>query len=219
VLPELLQAGTEGQGTRPEVSYAASGVLRRQVEAGAPIDLFLSASPEEVDALIRGGSATAGSRAVLASNQLVLVGHRAEASQLRFDTLDELPGDQLLAMGNPDFVPAGRSGRTALQQKRLWTELQDRLLLASDVTAALAYARRREVAAALVYATDALGAPDVEVLDRAAWEGAPSPVVVGVVTRHGSETPGAAELLEFLQGPEAAAVFRAHGFSRPGVDR
>ncbi len=219
VLPELMEAASDGQDISPSISYAASGVLRRQVEAGAPIDVFLSASAEEVDALIREGRATAGSRTVLASNQLVLVAHRAEASPLRFDTLGELPADQLLAIGNPDFVPAGRSGRSALEQRKLWAELQDRLLLASDVTAALAYARRREVAAAIVYATDVLGAPDVEVLDRAAWEGAPAPLVVGVVTQHGSEAPRAAELLAFLEGPEAAAIFRAHGFSRAGAGR
>ncbi len=207
VMPALL----EGFGQQVRVTYGASGTLRQQVEGGAPVDVVLFAAATPVDQLIARGHADAATRRRLASNDLVLVGPSGGPA-VTWASLTELPEGERLAMGTPGAVPAGRYAREALEQLGSWEVLQPRVVFGGDVAAVLASARRGEVAVAAVYATDARGQDDLVVLDRADWEGAPSPEVIGAaVTDHA----GGRALLTWLASDEARARFDAFGFGPP----
>jgi len=208
VMPDLVAAW----GDRATVTYGGSGTLRRQVEAGAPIDVVVFAAAAPVDALIEKHLADAASREVLASNELVLVGPRDQASELTWATLGDLPADAKLAVGEPAAVPAGDYAKQALEGLGSWDGLKDRVVFAGDVAMVLAYARRGEVAAAAVYATDVAGVEDLSVLDRATWEGAPRPEVVAASV---SSSDRGRAFLTFLATPAARAVFQKHGFGPP----
>ena len=207
VMPALL----EGFGQQVRVTYGASGTLRQQVEGGAPIDVVLFAAATPVDQLIARGYADASTRRRLASNDLVLIGATGGPA-VTWMSLAELPEGERIAVGAPGAVPAGRYAQEALDQLGSWEGLQPRVVFGGDVAAVLAYAKRGEVAVAAVYATDARGHDDLVVLDRADWEGAPSPEVIGAaVTEHAQ---GRA-LLTWLASDEARAHFTAFGFGPP----
>ena len=214
VLPLLVDDWrTQRPEVRLQISYGGSGTLRQQVEAGAPIDAVIFAAPEPVDRLIERGRVTAGSRRVLATNDLVLVAPAASSNAWTFATLTDLPADERLAMGQPDTVPAGRYAEQALRDLGSWDALADRRVTGGDVATVLTWARRGEAAAAIVYGTEARGVDAVRVLDRADWAGAPRPQVVAGVVVDGD--PAAADFLAYVAGPEAALRWVDAGFGAP----
>lgn len=216
VLPALVeQYRARADSPRVIVSYGPSGGLRQQVEGGAPIDAVLFAHAAPVDQLIGRGLARADSRAVVATNQLVLVGPRG-GPPLTWQTLTRLPEGELLAVGDPGAVPAGHYARQVQQKLGSWEALQGRMIFGGDVSATLAYVRRGEVAAAAVYQTDVRGLEDVVVLDVARGEWAPRVEVVMAVTGQGPGGEGAArKFLLFLASPEARPTWRRFGFGDP----
>ena len=220
-LPALIEAYQSTRSDAPalviRVSYAGSGTLRRQLEAGAPFDLLLTASPVEVDAAIAGDLADPRTRRVVATNQLVLVGAPGVPAR-RFEELASLPSDARLAVGNPAFVPAGRYAREALAALGVWDALRGRRIYTADVTAALALAQRGEVEAAIVYASDCRSIADVAIWDRGQPPWAPVPQFVGVVLRGAARPEEARELLAFAGSPEGAAVLRDFGFDPAGEE-
>ena len=213
VMPAAIDAFTAETGWRSiEVTYGASGDLRRQVEGGAPIDLVVLASAEAVDALITDGFGDPESRRVVAGNRLALVGPPA-SSPLTFATLSRLPGDARLAVGDPRTVPAGQYARQALENLESWTDLEDRIVLGGHVASVLAYVRRGEVDAAIVYETDVDDLVDVEVWEVAAGDWAPDPQVVAAVTN--SDSKDAHRLLDFLTSAKGQQIFLTFGFDPP----
>lgn len=214
VMPALLRAfGQREPGAAVAVTYGASGSLRQQVEGGAPIALVVFASAEPVDQLVQAGLVDANSRHVVAQNRLVLVGPRGGAP-VTFATLAALgPGDKL-AIGEPSSVPAGLYAERALKALGAWDAVEPRLVYGGDVTAVLTYARRAEVRAAIVYATDVRGLGDVVVYDTVPEAQAPRiEVVAGAVTAGAS--PRARALLAFMRSEEGQRVFESFGFQRP----
>ncbi|HJZ83944.1 MAG TPA: molybdate ABC transporter substrate-binding protein [Polyangia bacterium] len=211
VLPPLIKAYG---GPAPVVSYGSSGDLRKQVEGGAPIDGVLFASADPVDALIKAGLADPATRRVIATNQLVLIGPKG-GRPLTFATLDKLPKGELLAVGEPNSVPVGQYARAALSKLGKWKALEGRMVFGGDVAAVLAYARRGEVAAAIVYRTDIRGIEDVVLLDQARGDWAPRTEIVVAVTRGGDSAAGARAFLTFLSTPVAQKILREHGFGAP----
>ena len=212
VMPELI-AGYQSQhaGPAPIVTFGASGTLCSQVEAGAPVHAVLFAAEGPVSRLIDSGLAEPGTKTSLAGNQLVLVG-ASGGPALGLRKLGSLALDQRLVIGNPDFVPAGRYAQQLLGDLGLWGLLGDRLVYAGDVSRALAYVRRGEAEFGLVYATDVRGHDDLRVLDRADWEGAPRPQVVGALTPRGAEHPTAAAFFDYVRSGEALSIFARFGF-------
>lgn len=206
VMPDLI-AAWGGQAT---VSYGGSGTLRRQVEAGAPIDAVVFAGGADVDSLISQGLADPATRERIATNRLVLAAPTDGTIRITWQTLAKLPSTEKLAVGEPGGVPAGRYTKSALEDLGSWAELQDRVVFGGDVARVLAYARRGEVAVAAVYATDVRGLKDVIVLDEADWEGAPTPEVVSAAI---TDSERGRALLSFLTTSAATAVFQKHGFS------
>lgn len=218
-MPDLIAAY---RGRNPDAivlpTYGSSGELRKQVEGGAPLDGVIFASAKPVDDLIQAGRLEAASRRVVATNKLVLIGPKGDKGSkapLTFASLSSLPDGEKLAIGDPGAVPAGQYARDALQKQGVWGALQGRLVLGSDVAAVLTYARRGEVAAAIVYKTDIKGINDIVLLDEAKAPWAPrAEVVVGVVRGSKGEA-GAGSFLEFLASPDGQKILVDHGFGPP----
>jgi len=211
VMPGLVQAYVEkNPSVRFQITYGASGSLARQIEAGAPADLAVFAGRKPARRLIQHGLASADGVSVLAKNRLVLIG-RTGTGPMGFRELHR-SSDGRIAMGHPDFVPAGQYARSALQALGIWSEVQGRLLYGSDVSAVLAYTRRGEVSAGIVYWTEARRFDDVVVLDQAVKPWAPRIEVVGVPLKSTDSDPLIAEFLEFLQSQAAAEHWIRHGF-------
>jgi molybdate transport system substrate-binding protein len=238
-LPDVISAfGASFPGTRVAATYGASGDLRKQVEGGAPIDGVLFASASPVDDLIKAGRADAASRRVLATNQLVLIAPKSgqkrgepktEASAagsaappaagtpapLTFATLDSAPPGEMIAIGDPGAVPAGQYARDYLQKLGMWDKLQGRLVLGGDVADVLAYARRGEAAAAIVYRTDVHGIGDVTLLDEAKGELAPRAEIVAATVKGAASEAGAKKFLDFASSADGQRIFAQHGFGPP----
>lgn len=215
VMPTIVQDyQAKHPTTKVSVTYGASGDLRKQVEGGAPIDAVLFASAKPVDDLIEKGLADADTRAVIAHNQLILIGPKG-GPKVTFATLPDLPEGEKIAIGDPGPVPAGQYAREALTKLGSWEKLQPRMVLGGDVGAVLTYARRGEVAAAIVYATEAREVDDVVVLDRADGEWAPRPKVVAALVLASSSAVETKQFLAYLSGPEAQARLAERGFLPP----
>lgn len=199
---------------RPVISFAASSVLARQVEAGAPADLFVSADEEWMDYLAQRKLVRPETRAGLLTNRLVLVA--PASSRLRLAVaprmaLAQALGTGRLAIADPDSVPAGRYGREALTRLGAWPQAAPRLARAENVRAALALVARGEAPLGVVYATDALAEPRVRVvgLFPAASH---TPITYPLAALARSANPEGEGFRRFLLGGEAKAIFRRYGF-------
>jgi molybdate transport system substrate-binding protein len=193
----------------PVLVFAASGTLARQIENGAPADIFISADQKWMDALASAGAIRPDSRLDLFANQLVAVG----PTDRHPPYAEVLAGEGRVAIGDPDYVPAGSYARQALRAEGDWDRLGARVVRTDNVRVALALAARGEVDAAIVYKSDAAESPRVGVL-RTFPGNTHDPIVYpAALTQRAS--PDAAAFLRFLQGPEAKALFAQRGFGRP----
>jgi molybdate transport system substrate-binding protein len=220
-IPDLMKGfSAKHPGVIVLPTYGSSGELRKQVEGGAPIDGVIFASAKPVDDLIKAGRVDVASRRVIATNELVLIGPKTNQNtkppkSLTFASLSSLPADEKLAIGDPGAVPAGQYARDVLQKLGVWEGLQGRLVLGSDVGAVLAYARRGEVAAAIVYKTDIQGLTDVALLDEAKGDWAPrAEVVIGIVKGSKGEEM-ARSFFEFLVSADGQRILAERGFGPP----
>ncbi len=193
-----------GWGGEARVSYAGSSALARQIAAGAPADVFISANPEWVDWLEAEGVAL--ERVDLLGNALVLV---AGADDMRVG-LDQLKGQDRVAMALVEAVPAGIYGKAALESLALWEAVAPRVVQADNVRAALALVALGEAPLGIVYATDALAEPGVRVVAEFPPESHP-PITYPVAALSAAGEP----LMAYLKSPEAAEIFARHGFGLP----
>lgn len=209
VLPALAKAyEAKRPGLTIRATYGASGDLQKQVEGGAPIDVVMFASDKPVEALVRARLVV--SKSVVATNALVLIGPKGGRA-VTFATIDALPANEKIAIGDPGAVPAGQYAREYLTALGKWDALRGRLVLAGDVSAVLAYARRGEVAAAIVYRTEVRGIADVVVLDEASGPLAPRPEVVAGPVAGGEKN----DFVAFAASPEGQRIFAEFGFGPP----
>jgi molybdate transport system substrate-binding protein len=220
-MQEVLEAAADewvARGeTRPVLSFAASSALARQVEAGAPGDLLLTADAAWMDRVEAAGLIAPGSRHDLAGNTLVLVA--PTGTQLTVDLapgVDLAPslGDGRLAMADPETVPAGRYGEAALIFLGAWPQVEDRLAIGENVRAALALVSEGEAPLGVVYATDALADRDVEVVGVFP-EGSHPPIVYPLARLATSTNPQGEKFAEFLLSPKGQAILRRFGFTAP----
>ena len=199
---------------RPVISFAASSALARQVEAGAPADLFISADEDWMNYLAQRKLLRAGSRLSLLTNDIVVIAPAASRVRLtaapRF-ALAEALGSGRLAMADPDAVPAGKYGREALTRLGVWPQVQGKVARAENVRAALALVARGEAPLGIVFATDARASPAVRVVSTfPANSHAPvSYPVAGLAT---ATNPEGESFRRFLLTGEAKAIFRRFGF-------
>jgi len=198
------------------VSYGASSALAKQIENGAPADLFVSADREWMDELDRAGLLRAGTRVDLLGNSLVLVAPRDSAISLHVGpgfALARALGDGRLALADPRAVPAGKYAKAALESLGAWDAVADRVAPAENVRAALRLVARGEAPLGIVYATDARAEPGVRVVD--AIPPSAHPPIVYPAALLARARRNAVALHEFLGGDGARAIFARHGFTRP----
>ena len=209
------QAYRRGTGTPVRVSYAASPALARQVEQGAPADVFISADRDWMDHLQARRRLRAGTRRDLLGNALVLIAPRdaktprvapADASSLRAAL-----GDGRLALALTASVPAGRYARAGFQSLGTWRAVAPRVVEVENVRAALALVARGEARLGVVYRTDALAEPRVRVVGAFPGRTHP-PIVYPVAVVAASRHPRAAHFAAWLHSQQARAIFAARGF-------
>lgn len=222
VAGELAEAyGATGR-PRPRLVFAASSALAKQIERGAPADLFISANPEWMDYLERRGLLEPDSRVDLLANRLVLIAAQDSPIDLEIAPGFALPealarADSRLVVGDPDHVPAGLYAKAALRSLGVWDRLAPRLAAASDARAALALVERGAAAAGVVYASDALISRRVRRVATFPADSHP-PIRYPLATVAGRDRPAVPAFGAFLRSPEAAARFEAWGFTALPAD-
>ena len=211
---ELAARYGKERGVEVTTAFAASSALARQIEQGAPADVFLCADSRWMDDLDGKGKIVRDSRRDLLGNRLVLVAPKGEAFPAKLEKGFDLPGAFQGRWCSCDAsVPVGRYARQALTALGWWGALEPRLAAASDARAALAFVERGECAAGIVYETDAKRSDQVEVLGVFPAD-THAPVRYPVARVRGGQ-PAAQGFLDFLRAPAAAEVFRRHGFAAP----
>jgi molybdate transport system substrate-binding protein len=218
-LQESLNAAADawaaGGHPRPVLSFAASSALARQVEAGAPADLFVSADEEWMDYLAQRNLIRPRTRVSFLTNQLVLVAPAASTVRLaiapRFPLARALGTSGRLAMADPASVPAGRYGQQALTRLGVWPSVSAKLARAENVRAALALVSRGEAPLGVVYATDARAAPSVRVVGVFPAS-THAPISYPVAMLASSTHADAEGFRRFLLSGAGKAVFRRYGF-------
>jgi molybdate transport system substrate-binding protein len=220
-LDDAAVAWAKENGKTARISYAGSNTLAKQIEAGAPADLFISADQAWMDDVGRAGLLKPGSRIDLLRNALVLIGPgpknagsdpRVALAPDLGTTLTKLLGGGKLAMATIDAVPAGRYGKAALEKLGAWEVVKGQVAQADNVRAALLLVARGEAPLGIVYATDAVADPSVQVLATFPPDSHP-PIVYPAAVIQGSRNPEAAVLLRYLRGPAARSAFEHQGFS------
>ena len=215
-LDEIAAAyAVEAGKAAPKISYAASNALTRQIESGAPADLFISADLDWMDYAQSRNLIRPDSRVSLLGNRIVLIAPRDSTA-----TVDLAPGLNLaavlgqgrLAMGNIDAVPAGKYGKAALEKLGAWEGVKDKIAQADNVRAALLFVSRGEAPLGIVYRTDAASDPNVKIVG-AFPEDAHPPIVYPVAITKDSTNPDASSFLSYLRGPAARAAFERQGFT------
>lgn len=203
-------------GRRVAVSYAASSALARQIELGAPADLFISADRDWMDYLEARNLVRPGTRQSLLANRIVLAApaETAKPVELRPGELSARLGNGRLAMAAVQSVPAGRYGKAALEHLGLWPEVSGRLAEAENVRAALAFVARGEAPLGIVYETDARADPRVVVVARFP-AGSHPPIVYPAALTTASKSPDAPAFLDALRSRRSAEVFAREGFTVP----
>ena len=200
---------THWEGERVLVSYGGSSALARQILAGAPADVYISANVGWVDAVEDAGIVQDGTRRDLLGNDLVLVAPEPGDVALNAEALAARLGDGPLAMALVDAVPAGIYGKQAMGHLGLWSDLEAQVAQAANVRAALALVALGEAPLGVVYASDAVAEPRVHVVARFPSD-SHDPITYPAVAV--SDAPGARNFLSFLSGPQARAVFERNGF-------
>ena len=199
-----------GSGTEAVVSLAASSVLARQIEAGAPADVYISADREWMDWLSERGAIAEDARRTVAGNALVIAGASPVPDRADPGTI---LGEGRFAMGDPSHVPAGRYARSALEHFGLWETVEDRAVFGENVRVALELAGRGEVVAAIVYASDLQPAEGLSLLYTFP-PGSHPPIIYQAATTARAQ-PAARAFLNFLSGKVGQEIFRERGFTSP----
>ena len=214
-LDEAAAAYRKQTGVPVRVSYAASSALARQIEQGAPADVFFSADLEWMDYLQKRNRLDVATRRSLLGNRLVLIAPRASKAQVdlkRPATLLAALGDGRLAVGQTRTVPAGKYAKASLESLSLWNGVRPRLAESESVRAALMLVARGETPLGIVYASDAKAEPGVRVVATFPEDSHP-PIVYPVAALRGARAAQAARFVQWLASPAADALFTKCGFA------
>ena len=215
VLSSIGKSWEAETGKTVALSFAASSALAKQIEQGAPADLFVSADLKWMDYLQQKGLIDEATRENLVGNAVVLIAPEASSTALSIGPnfpLAEALGDGRLAMGNVAAVPAGIYGKEALQSLGVWDSVKDKLAEADNVRAALLLVSRGEAPLGIVYATDAKADPGVRVVGSFP-EGSHSPVIYPAALLKDSKATDARAFLDYLSSPKATEALSQAGFT------
>lgn len=199
----------------PKISYAASNVLAKQLEQGAPADLFLSADLDWMDYAAGKGLIKPDTRITLLANRIALIAPSDSTAQLALAPgvdLSVVLGQGKLAMGNVDSVPAGKYGKAALEKLGGWEKIKDKVAQADNVRAALLLVSRGEAPLGIVYTTDAAADPKVKVVATFPEDSHP-PILYPVAVTKDSTNLDALAFLTYLRGAGPRAAFEKQGFT------
>jgi molybdate transport system substrate-binding protein len=217
-LDEVSAAWKAGTGKETANAYAASSALARQIESGAPADIFISADLDWMTYLADRSLIATGTEVKLLGNQLVLVAPATSTTVLTiapgFDLAGALNGGRL-AVADVKAVPAGKYAKAALETLGAWQGVEHSLAQAENVRAALKLVSTGEAPAGIVYQTDAREDGKVKVLGTFP-PGSHPPIIYPAVRLAASKNADAGAFLQFLQSKAAQEIFKAHGFTIPG---
>lgn len=207
----IVDAFEAANSVQVKTNYASSSTLAQQIAHGAEAGVYLSANEKWADFLEEKGVIT--TRVDLLANSIVVV--VPLGSNLDLQRPEDLASEEIehLAMGDPTHVPAGMYAKEALENLGLWKQLEQKVVAGADVRQALSYVERGEAAAGIVYATDAAITDQVRValsIDPSMTRPIRYPLVL---TPIGAENAAARSFFEFIQGPEAAAIWQRYGFT------
>jgi len=215
-MTELGNDFKKSTGVELTLSFAASSTLARQIETGAPADVFFSADPDWMDYLQSRRLIQSATRHDVVGNRLVLIAPADAKLELQIAPhfpLAAALGNGRLSTGDPDSVPVGRYARAALTALGVWESVADRLVRAENVRVALAFVARGEAPLGIVYATDARVEKRVRIVDVfPAASHAPITYPIALTNTAG---PDALPFVTYLRGAAAAATFRKYGFTTP----
>lgn len=196
-------------------NFASSGSLQRQIEQGAPVDIFISAATDKMDALEKQGLLLTETRRDLLKNQMVLVTSvNNKKNNLKLDNFENLTTKEItiIALGEPKSVPAGKYAQEVLNYFKIADKVNSKAVYGKDVRQVLNYVATGNVDAGIVYRTDAQVSDNVQIVATAP-ETSHSPVIYPIAVIKDSDNPEVAtELIEFFTTPEAQAVFEEYGF-------
>jgi molybdate transport system substrate-binding protein len=213
-LKDALDEAVAAYPAKPVIAYGASSALARQIENGAPADLFISADLEWMDHVEKKNLLAPGTRRNLLGNRLVLIAPAKQPVKLQpapgFPIANAL-GNGRIALAEPNSVPAGKYAKAAFEKLGVWDQVAPRVAAAENVRAALALVSRGETPLGVVYQTDANAERSVMIAGVFPADTHP-PIVYPVAALKGAKA-GAAAFLEFLSQPQARAIFEKHGFA------
>lgn len=208
-------AWTQQSGKEVTVSYAASSALAKQLEGGAPADVFISADTDWMDYVTKKNLIRKGTMVQLLGNQIVLVAAKDKAKPVEIKEgmdLAGLLGDGRLAMGQVESVPAGKYGKAALEKLGLWSSVQSKVAGAESVRAALALVSRGEAPYGIVYQTDAASDPGVAIVGTFPADSHP-PIIYPLAITADSKNKDVNAYFDFLKSSKAAPFFEHEGFT------
>ena len=195
-----------------EGTYDSSGKLQSQIEAGADVDIFFSAALKQMQALQEEGYIDADASVDLLENKIVLI--VPKGSEEGYTSFEDIVNADMVAIGDPESVPAGQYGKEALENLGLWSEVENKLSLGTNVTEVLNWVAEQSADAGIVYATDAASIPEKVTVIAAAPEGSVSKVIYPVAELKDTANKEAADaFMEFLQSADALKVFEEAGFT------
>jgi molybdate transport system substrate-binding protein len=201
-------------GDRVVVSYAGSNALARQIESGAPADLFISADLDWMDYVEQRQLLAPGTRVTLLKNTLVLIAPASSKTAIKiapgFDLAGAL-GNEKLALANPDSVPAGKYARSAFVALGVWNKVEKQVVRTDNVRAALALVSRQEATFGVVYGTDATADKAVRIVDTFPASSHP-PILYPAALIGNSPSAPARALLDYLKSAGAGPVWVKYGF-------
>jgi molybdate transport system substrate-binding protein len=202
-------------GKSAKISYASSSALAKQIENGAPAQVFISADLAWMDYIAKKNLVRADTRSNLLGNRIVLIAPKDQAKAVDikpgFD-LAKVIGDGRLAMANVDSVPAGKYGKASLEKLGIWPSVAGKLAQAENVRAALLLVSRGEAPAGIVYQTDAASDKGVIIIGRFPEDTHP-PIIYPIALMAGATHPDAAALLAYIKSAKAKPLFEAEGFT------
>ena len=208
------KAGPNLAVSRVVVSYAASSALAKQIESGAPADLFISADLDWMDYLEKKDLINVRTRQNLLKNRLVMIAPAASKTALKIGpkfALAAALGNDRLAMADPAAVPAGKYGKAALEYLGVWNDVSAKVAPSADVRAAMLLVSRGEAPFGIVYSTDALVDKGVRIVDDFP-EGSYPPIIYPVALLASSKSANAGAFLTFLTQSQSRAIFEKYGF-------
>jgi molybdate transport system substrate-binding protein len=215
-LDDTNAAFTKATGVKVTASYEASSALAKQIEQGAPADIFISADLRWMDYAAEHKLIKPDTRVNLLGNRLVLIaGKDSKLDKIEIDKgfdIAKLAGDGRIAVADVKAVPAGLYAKAALESLGAWAAAEPKLAMAMNVRATLAFVARGETPIGIVYETDAKIEPGVKIVGMFP-DGSYPPVTYPVAVTAASASPAAARYLDFLRSSAAKAIFERYGFS------